>query len=43
MTRLADDLVAGDADERFEFAIELLVRGLEAMAGSAERSGEEGV
>jgi len=29
---LADDLTAGDADERFEFAIELLVRGLEAMA-----------
>ena len=29
---LADDLVAGDRDERFEFAIELLVRGLEAMA-----------
>jgi TetR/AcrR family tetracycline transcriptional repressor len=32
LTALADDLVAGDADERFEFAIELLVRGLEAMA-----------
>lgn len=29
---LADDLTAGDADERFEFGIELLVRGLEAMA-----------
>jgi AcrR family transcriptional regulator len=29
---LADELTAGDADERFEFAIELLVRGLEAMA-----------
>ena len=29
---LAADLVAGDRDERFEFAIELLVRGLEAMA-----------
>ncbi len=29
---LADDLAAGDRDERFEFAIELLVRGLEAMA-----------
>jgi AcrR family transcriptional regulator len=29
---LADDLTAGDADERFEFALELLVRGLEAMA-----------
>jgi AcrR family transcriptional regulator len=33
---LADDLTAGDSDERFEFALELLVRGLEAMA---ERSG----
>ena len=33
---LADDLTAGDADERFEFALELLVRGLEAMA---EQSG----
>jgi hypothetical protein len=32
---LADDLTAGDADERFEFAIELLVRGLEAMAREA--------
>jgi AcrR family transcriptional regulator len=29
---LADDLTAGDADERFEFGIELLARGLEAMA-----------
>ena len=29
---LADDLTAGDADERFEFGLELLVRGLEAMA-----------
>jgi AcrR family transcriptional regulator len=35
---LADDLTAGDPDERFEFALELLVRGLEAMAGrSAEQ------
>jgi hypothetical protein len=32
LVALADDLTAGDADERFEFAIELLVRGLEAMA-----------
>jgi len=32
LVRLADELTAGDADERFEFAIELLVRGLEAMA-----------
>jgi AcrR family transcriptional regulator len=29
---LAGDLVEGGADERFEFAIDLLVRGLEAMA-----------
>jgi AcrR family transcriptional regulator len=29
---LADDLTAGDADERFEFALDLLVLGLEAMA-----------
>jgi AcrR family transcriptional regulator len=43
ITRLAGELVAGGADERFEFAIELLVRGLEAMAGSGERRGEEGV
>ena len=28
---LADDLTSGDADERFEFGLELLVRGLEAM------------
>jgi AcrR family transcriptional regulator len=31
LVALADDLTAGDQDERFEFAIELLVRGLEAM------------
>lgn len=42
ITRLAGDLVAGDADARFEFGIELLVRGLEAMA-SAERGGEDGL
>jgi AcrR family transcriptional regulator len=35
ITRLANDLVAGDIDERFEFAIELLVRGLEAMGSSS--------
>src|SRR3954449_12595839 len=33
LTALAGDLTEGGADERFEFAIELLVRGLEAMAG----------
>jgi hypothetical protein len=32
LVTLADDLTAGDADERFEFGLELLVRGLEAMA-----------
>jgi AcrR family transcriptional regulator len=31
LVALADDLTAADADERFEFALELLVRGLEAM------------
>ena len=42
MTRLASDLVAGTSDDRFEFAIELLVRGLEAM-GSGELGREEDV
>ena len=43
LTSLADDLVAGDIDARFEFAIDLLVRGLEAMgASSGELGGEEG-
>jgi AcrR family transcriptional regulator len=39
MTSLAADLMAGDADERFEWAIELLVRGLETLrdAGGQER------
>ncbi|HYZ29102.1 MAG TPA: TetR/AcrR family transcriptional regulator [Thermoleophilaceae bacterium] len=37
LTGLADDLTTPDADERFEFALELLVRGLEAMA--EDRSG----
>ena len=31
LVALADDLTSADEDERFEFAIELLVRGLEAM------------
>jgi len=35
LVSLADDLTAGDADERFEFALELLVRGLEAVAERA--------
>jgi AcrR family transcriptional regulator len=42
MTRLADQLVAGNADERFEFALELLVSGLEAMA-LRERRDHDGV
>jgi AcrR family transcriptional regulator len=37
LTALAGDLTEGGADERFEFAIELLVRGLEAMASSRRR------
>jgi AcrR family transcriptional regulator len=41
LTSLADELVAGDLDARFEFAIELLVRGLEAMSG--EFGGEQDV
>ena len=32
LVALAGDLTAGDNDERFEFALELLVHGLEAMA-----------
>jgi AcrR family transcriptional regulator len=32
LVELADVLTAGDGDERFEFALELLVCGLEAMA-----------
>jgi TetR/AcrR family transcriptional regulator, tetracycline repressor protein len=31
LVELADELTEGGADERFEFALELLVRGLEAM------------
>jgi AcrR family transcriptional regulator len=44
LTRLSGELTAGDNDARFEFAIELLVRGLEAMgAASGELGGEEDV
>jgi AcrR family transcriptional regulator len=43
LTRLSNDLVAGDSDARFEFAIELLVRGLEAMGASGQFGGEEDV
>ena len=32
ITGLADDLTAGDADERFEFGVEVLIAGLEALA-----------
>jgi AcrR family transcriptional regulator len=32
MSGLADELMAGDADERFEWALDLLIAGLEAMA-----------
>jgi AcrR family transcriptional regulator len=39
LTRLADDLIAGDTDERFEFGLELFVRGLKAMA-STERDAD---
>jgi TetR/AcrR family tetracycline transcriptional repressor len=35
LTSLADELVAGDPDARFEWALELLVRGLEALRDAA--------
>jgi AcrR family transcriptional regulator len=38
LTALAGELTEGGADERFEFAIELLVRGLEAMAAASPRT-----
>jgi AcrR family transcriptional regulator len=38
ITGLADDLVAGDADTRFEFGIEILIAGLEALG---ERGGHQ--
>jgi hypothetical protein len=37
LVALADDLTAGDEEERFEFALELMVRGLEAMGEEARR------
>jgi TetR/AcrR family tetracycline transcriptional repressor len=37
LTALAGDLTEGGADERFEFAIELLVKGLEAMASNQRK------
>ena len=36
LVALADDLTSADEDERFELAVELLVRGLEAMGTRAE-------
>ena len=39
LTRLADDLVTGDADERFEWALELLVRGLEGLREGGDEHG----
>jgi AcrR family transcriptional regulator len=39
ITGLADDLTAGDADERFEFGVEVLIAGLEALA---QRGGQHG-
>jgi TetR/AcrR family tetracycline transcriptional repressor len=42
MTGLADDLMAGDADERFEWALDLLIAGLEVMALRERRRHEDG-
>ncbi|HET6550012.1 MAG TPA: TetR/AcrR family transcriptional regulator [Solirubrobacter sp.] len=39
MTRLADELTAGDADARFEFGVEVLIAGVVALA---ERRREQG-
>ncbi|RKQ93841.1 TetR family transcriptional regulator [Solirubrobacter pauli] len=39
ITGLADELVAGDLDERFEWAIELLVRGLESLREVGDQEG----
>jgi hypothetical protein len=39
LTRFAGDLVAGDADERFEWALELLVRGLESLREVGDEDG----
>jgi hypothetical protein len=39
ITALAGDLMAGDADERFEFGVEVLIAGLEALA---QRGGQDG-
>jgi AcrR family transcriptional regulator len=42
LSGLADDLVAGDQDERFEWALDLLVLGLEAMALRERRRQHDG-
>ncbi len=42
MSGLADDLMAGDADERFEWALDLLIAGLEAMALRERRRHQDG-
>ena len=42
MTGLADDLMAGDPDERFEWALDLLIAGLEAMALRERRRHQDG-
>jgi hypothetical protein len=39
LTRLAGDLVAGDTDERFEWALDLLVRGLESLRETGDEHG----
>jgi len=41
LKRLSSELVAGDVDARFEFAIELLIRGLEAMGTASAQLGRE--
>ena len=43
LTRLSHELTAGDLDARFEFGIEVLIRGLDAMGRSGEGGGEDGI
>ena len=42
LTRLSSELTAGDLDTRFEFALDLLVRGLEAMGTSGQFGRQDG-
>jgi len=42
LTRLSSELTVGDLDVRFEFALDLLVRGLEAMGSSGQFGREDG-